>query len=165
MKKRLTNFVTAPFLVALLLITSNPAAAATIPRQAPAQDPAQDSATSYQPKFPGDPARSDSEFDALGYLRVLMRAQHVFYKQHGHYATSLAELVHTGTFTRRMVNPQQGGYQVSFKGKEDSFSVTMTPNQIDAAHRSFYGNDEGKIRADEDKVADDRSPVIGKAFR
>ena len=31
--------------------------------------------TPYQPKFPGDPARSDSEAQALGYMRVVIRAQ------------------------------------------------------------------------------------------
>ena len=32
----------------------------------------------YQPKFPGDPARSDSEAAALAYMRVVIRAQHRF---------------------------------------------------------------------------------------
>jgi hypothetical protein len=128
--------------------------------------PAQTAAiNTYQPKFPGDPARSDSEADALGYLRVAMRAEHLFNKQYGHYATSLHELVHSGSFTRRMVNPQQGDYTVSFKGKKDSFAITMSPNQIDANHRSFYGSEDGKIHADEEKPADDKSPVISKAFR
>jgi hypothetical protein len=130
-----------------------------------AQDGSQSPASTYQPKFPGDPAHSDSEAAALGYLRVAMRAQHLFNKQYGHYATSLPELVHTGTFTRRMISPQQGDYVVSFKGKKDAFAISISPNSIDANHRSFYGNEDGKIHADNDKAADDKSPVISKAFR
>jgi hypothetical protein len=129
------------------------------------QSNAQPPTSTYQPKFPGDPAHSDSEAAALGYLRVAMRAEHLFNRQYGHYATSLPELVHTGTFTRRMVNPDQGDYVVSFQGKKDGFAITMSPNQIDANHRSFYGNGDGKIHADEEKPADDKSAVISKAFR
>lgn len=169
MKKSLTIFVTA-FFIALFLpslvsgqssSTQNPSSQTSAP-EAPA---AQIQPPAYQPKFPGDPAHSDSEADALGYLRVAMRAEHLFNKHYGHYAESLPELVHTGSFTKRMLNPQQGDYSMSFKGKKDGFAVTMTPNQPDQAHRSFYGNEDGKIHADEEKPADENSPVISKAFR
>jgi hypothetical protein len=125
-----------------------------------AQAPAQPSASTYQPKFPGDPARSDSEAAALAYMRVVIRAQHRFNKQYDHYATSLAELVHSGSFTKRMVNPDRGDYTASFKGKKDSFILTMTPKQLDAQHRSFYAEDDGKIHAEETKPADGDSPVV-----
>jgi hypothetical protein len=117
-------------------------------------------ASSYTPKFAGDPARSDSEAAALAYMRVVIRAQHHFNKQYGHYAETLAELVHTGTFTKRMVNPDRGDYHVSFKGKKDSFVLSMTPNTLDAQHRSFFANEDGKIHADEEKPADEKSPVV-----
>ena len=133
--------------------------ALAVPSFAQATPPPQ-SSTTYQPKFPGDPARSDSEADALAYMRVVIRAQHHFNKQYGHYATSLAELVHSGSFTKRMVNPDRGDYTASFKGKKDSFVLTMTPNHLDADHRSFYAEDDGKIHADETKPADADSPVI-----
>src|SRR5579864_6655274 len=71
--------------------------------------------TTYQPKFPGDPARSDSEAAALAYMRVVLRAQRLFNKQYDHFATSLAELVHSGSFTKRMVNPDRGDYAASFR--------------------------------------------------
>ena len=32
----------------------------------------------------------------------------------------------------------------------------MMPNHPDADHRSFYGNEDGKIHADEEKPADER---------
>jgi hypothetical protein len=121
---------------------------------------AQTPAGTYQPKFHGDPARSDSEAAALAYMRVVLRAQHRFEKQYGHFATSLAELVHSGSFTKRMVNPDRGDYIASFEGKKDSYVLTMTPKQLDAQHRSFYAEDDGKIHADEEKPADAKSPVV-----
>jgi hypothetical protein len=116
--------------------------------------------TAYQPKFPGDPARSDSEAVALGYMRTVLRAQRLYKKKHDHFAASLAELVHTGSFTRRMTNTTQGEYTVGFRSHKDGFELTMTPNQMDAEHRSFYATDDGQIHADETKPADDKSPVV-----
>jgi hypothetical protein len=121
---------------------------------------AQAAGSTYQPKFPGDPARSDSEAAALAYMRVVLRAQHRFEKQYGHFATSLAELVHSGSFTKRMVDPNRGDYTAGFKGKKDSFILVMTPQHLDAQHRSFYAEDDGKIHADEEKPADADSPVV-----
>jgi hypothetical protein len=116
--------------------------------------------STYQPKFPGDPARSDSEAGALGYMRTVLRAQKQFNKQYAHFATTLAELVHSGSFTKRMTNTDRGDYTVGFRGKKDSFVLTMTPKQMDAAHRSFYAEDDGKIHAAEDKPADGDSPIV-----
>jgi len=131
----------------------------TTPSTEPA--PSTQTATSaYTPKFHGDPARSDSEAAALAYMRVVIRAQKQFNKQYDHYATSLADLVHSGSFTKRMVNPDRGDYTVGFKGKTDSYILIMTPKQLDAQHRSFYAEDDGKIHADEEKPADASSPVL-----
>lgn len=116
--------------------------------------------STYTPKFRGDPARSDSEGAALAYMRVVIRAQKQFNKQYGHYATSLQELVHSGSFTKRMVNPDRGDYTASFRGKKDSYVLTMTPKNMDAQHRSFYADEDGKIRGDESKPADASSPVV-----
>jgi len=135
-------------LAAVMLLASAPAIAAQTP------------APEYKPKFAGDPARSESEAAALGYMRVVLRAQHQFDKQYGHFAVSLTELVHSGSFTKRMVDPNRGDYTASFKGKKDSFVLTMTPNHLDAEHRSFYAEDDGKIHADEEKPADANSPVV-----
>jgi hypothetical protein len=151
MRKNSTCFLAA--------IASIAIAASTLVAQAPVVAP-QTSAPAYQPKFPGDPARSESEAAALAYMRVVLRAQHRFDKQYGHFATSLAELVHSGSFTKRMVNPDRGDYTASFEGKKDSFILTMTPKQLDAQHRSFYAEDDGKIHADEEKPADAKSPAV-----
>ena len=116
--------------------------------------------TGYKPKFAGDPARSDSEAAALAYMRVAIRAQRQFNKQYGHFALSLTDLVHSGSFTKRMVNPDRGDYEVSFKGKKDGYVLSMMPKQLDGTHRSFYAEDDGKIHADEEKPADADSPVV-----
>src|SRR5437899_11741042 len=116
----------------------------------------------YQPKFKGDPARSDSEAAALGYMRTFLRAQRIYRKKNGHYATSLLELAKTGSFTRRMVSTDRGDYTVKFRAHKDkdTFEVTMVPKQLDATHRSFFSDQEGKIRADEQKEADESSEVL-----
>jgi hypothetical protein len=114
----------------------------------------------YKPKFPGDPARSDSEAQALGYMRTVLRAQKQYNKKYGKFADSLNSLVHTGSFTKRMVATDRGDYTVGFKQKKDSFQLTMTPKQMDAQHRSFYAEDDGKIHAEEDKAANGDSPVL-----
>lgn len=142
---------------ALALIAFAPSAIAQQTESAP---PSQTPPPTYTPKFPGDPARSDSEAAALAYMRVVIRAQRQFNKQYGHFATTLPELVHSGTFTKRMVNPDRGDYTASFKGKNDSYVLTMTPKFLDAQHRSFYAEEDGKIHADETKAAAADSPVV-----
>ena len=117
----------------------------------------------YQPKFKGDPARSDSEAAALGYLRTFLRAQKIYKKKNGHYATTLMELSKTGSFTRRMASStDRGDYTVKFRPHKDkdTFEIIMVPKQQDATHRSFFSDEQGKIRADETKEADESSEVL-----
>ena len=116
--------------------------------------------TAYQPKFKGDPARSDSEANALGYMRTVIRAQQQYYKKNNKYASSLADLVHTGSFTKRMTQTDRGDYTVSFHSRKDGYELTMTPKQVDAEHRSFYATEDGVMHADEQKAADENSPVV-----
>ncbi len=134
--------------------------AQTSPAQTPPTPAPPPPVITYQPKFSGDHARSDSEATALAYMRVVLRAQRQFNKQYNHFATSLPELVHSGSFTKRMVNTERGDYVARFDGKKDSFVLTMTPKQLDAQHRSFYAEDDFKIHADETKLADGNSPVV-----
>jgi hypothetical protein len=116
--------------------------------------------TPYQPKFKGDPAKSDSEAAALGYMRTVLRAQKIYYKKNNKYAASLADLVHTGSFTKRMVNPDRGDYSVGFRRNKDGFDLTMTPKQLDAEHRSFYADEDNQIHADDQAAATEKSPVV-----
>jgi hypothetical protein len=114
----------------------------------------------YQPKFPGDPARSEPEASALGYMRTVLRAQNQYKKKNGKYAASLAALVHTGSFTRRMTNTDRGDYTVSFRSRKDGFELALTPKLLDATHRSFYADEDGTIHVEEEKAADSSSPPV-----
>ena len=114
----------------------------------------------YQPKFPGDPARSGSEAAALGYMRTVIRAQREYKKKNTKFAPSLKALVHTGSFTRRMTKTDRGDYTVSFQSKKDGFELALTPKQMDSAHRSFYADEDGVIHAEEDKAASETSPTV-----
>jgi hypothetical protein len=150
------------FLLAILPVA---AASPAIPQpSAQTETPAQTASPaqgSYQPKFAGDPARSDAESGALGYLRVVVRAQKLYNKKHNQYATSLMDLVNTGSFTRRMAKTtERGDYTVSFKGKKDGYVLSMTPKNLDAEHRSFYAEEDGVIHGDESKAADASSPKV-----
>lgn len=116
--------------------------------------------TPYQPKFPGDPARSDSEAVALGYMRTVLRAQHTYHVKNGKYADSLSDLVHTGTFTRRMVSSDRGDYTVGFHPHKDGFDLLLKPKQQDAQHRWFYSKEDGVIRGEEEKAPDENSPRV-----
>ncbi|HZQ70477.1 MAG TPA: hypothetical protein VFA68_18260 [Terriglobales bacterium] len=116
--------------------------------------------TTYQPKFVGDPAHSDSEAAALGYMRTVLRAQRQYKQKYSHYATSLNDLVHTGSFTRRMTKTDRGDYTVGFRSHKDGFELTMTPKQLDAQHRSFYAKEDGVIHADEQNAANENSPPV-----
>ena len=130
------------------------------PEQAPTQAPTQAPAP-YQPKFTGDPARSESEAQALAYMRTMLRAQREYKKRHNHYAESLAALAGTGSFTRRLArSTERGDYTVSFRFHKDGFVLTMTPKQMDTEHRSFYAEEDGVIHADDQKAADLSSPKI-----
>ena len=141
--------------LALFLSILPVAGASTVLAEVPAAP------TAYQPKFPGDPARSDSEAGALGFMRVVVRAQKEYNKKHDEYATSFADLVNHGSFTRRMAKTsERGDYTVGFKGKKDGYVLTMTPKNLDAQHRSFYAEEDGVIHADETKAADASSPKV-----
>ncbi len=94
-------------------------------------------------------------------MRTVLGAEREYKKKHGgDYATSLAALVHSGSFTKRMVSTDRGDYTVHFHGKKDAFSLQMVPKQYDADHRSFFADESGKIRGEEAKPATAESPVV-----
>lgn len=130
--------------------------------QTPAQAPAQTPTTApYQPRFPGDPARSESEAQALGYMRVVLRAQREYKRRHDHYAESLMALAGTGSLTKRMARTtERGDYSAGFRSHKDGFQLTMTPKQMDTEHRSFYAEEDGIIHGDDQKAADSDSPKV-----
>ncbi len=125
------------------------------------EPPPAQAAAAYQPKFPGDPAHSESEAQALGYMRVVLRAQKEYKKRHDKFADSLMALAGTGSLTKRMArSTERGDYTATFRSKKDGFMLTMTPKQMDSEHRSFYAEDDGVIHADDQKAADESSPKI-----
>ena len=106
------------------------------------------------------PPRSQDETVSLGYMRTVAYSQRQYKKKYGHYATTLAELVHTGSFTKRMATTDRGAYTVQFHGKPDAYSLTMVPKQFDSEHRSFYSDETAKIRVEEDRPATAESPLL-----
>ena len=56
----------------------------------------------------------------------------------------------------------RGDYTVKFRAhkEKDTFEVSMLPKQQDSTHRSFFSDEQGKIRADETKEADQSSDVL-----
>jgi hypothetical protein len=116
--------------------------------------PQTSTAPAYQPQFKGDPARSQSEAEALGYMRTLLRAEKLYKKRHDKFATSLSALAGTGSFTKRMAQTtDRGDYTVAFHPKKEGFVLTLTPKQFDPQHRAFYADEDGIIRAEEGQPA------------
>jgi hypothetical protein len=116
--------------------------------------------TTYTPKFPGDPAHSDAEAAALGYMRTVGTAEKLYKRKHGEYAPTLAGLVGSGSFTRRMTNLDRGDYRVDFHGTTKEYTLSLVPRQFDADRRAFYMDESGVIRAEEDKPATGSSPSV-----
>jgi hypothetical protein len=147
-------------LALMLMVINLSAASAGAQEPAPAQTPAP-AATTYQPKFPGDPAKSDAEAAALGYMRVVVRAQKLYQKRHNEFADSLATLAGTGSLTKRMArSTDRGDYTVEFHAKKTSYNLSMVPKQYDEQHRAFYAEEDGIIHAEEGKPATSESPKI-----
>ncbi len=152
------------FCAGFLAVGMMTAGLALVQAQASSQTTAPPSAT-YQPKFTGDPARSEAEAQALGYMRTVLRAQHAYKKRHNKYAESLEELAGTGSLTKRMArSTDRGDYTASFRSHfgshDDGFVLTLTPKHMDSEHRSFYAEDDGAIHADDQKPADLDSPKV-----
>jgi hypothetical protein len=117
--------------------------------------------TPYTPKFKGDPARSENEAQALGYMRVVVNAEKNYSHKHGgQYASTLRDLVGHGSFTKRLLGPQRDDYTVKFKGTPKDYSLWMTPTTISPTERAFFVDDSGIIKAEEDKQATRDSPKV-----
>ena len=95
-------------------------------------------------------------------MRTVLRAQKEYKKKNNKFASSLLALVHTGSFTRRMAEPNRGDYTVGFKSNKDGFYLALTPKELSADRRSFFADEDGDIYADDQKAADEHSPKIAK---
>lgn len=118
--------------------------------------------TDYKPKFAGDPARSEVEALALGYMRTVVEAQRQFRKKKTKYAPSLVALVGSGSFTKRMLRTDRGEYTATFIGNSKGlkYGLQLIPKQFNPNQRSFFVNESGTIRADDDEPATQESPVL-----
>ncbi len=123
---------------------------------------AQTEVPAYTPKFPGDPAHSNAEAGALGYMRTVAYSQREYKKKHGAYATSLQALVGTHSFTRRMTATDRGDYTVKFHSTGKEWSLAMTPKTFDPSRRAFYMDDTGTIRGEDSKAATASSEPLNK---
>src|SRR2546423_7867498 len=105
----------------------------------------------YEPKFVGDPSRSESESQALGYMRTVLRAQKVYKEKHGHYAASLMDLAtHGGMVTKRMARTtDRGDYVVGFQHTDKSHKkvTTRRAKPSKKAPSSLTTEDDGYILA------------------
>jgi len=153
-------------LLALCLTLAAGSAAQTTappPAQTPPTPAAPSAGPAYQPKSQADKAHSESEFSALAYMRTAMTAEKLYYRKHNKYADSLSTLVGSGSFTRRMVNPNRGDYTVSYRARPAGagYSLVLTPKQPDPDHRSFYVDQTGEFRVDDEgKPATEKSPLL-----
>jgi hypothetical protein len=61
-----------------------------------------------------------------------------------------------------MASTDQGDYTVKFHANKakDTFEITLIPKQEDATHRSFFADDQGQLRGNEQGEADKSSPVL-----
>ena len=117
--------------------------------------------TPYQPKFRGDPAKSEAESQTLGYMRTVIRAEKIYLARRKEYAPSLLALGGHGSFTKRMAHStQRGDYTIHYRAKKDSYTLTATPQQYGPDHRAFYADEDGKIRVEDDKPAGPKSPIL-----
>jgi hypothetical protein len=115
-------------------------------------------ATSSQALLPG--ANSSSESAALAYMRTVMRSEFLYKHKHKEFARSLASLIGSGSFTRRMARPDRGDYTVHYAGNGQSYQLTLVPTSFDDQHRSFFADQDGKIRVDAQQPASAQSPLL-----
>jgi hypothetical protein len=143
--------------VALAQTTATPPAP---PFPAPTS-PALSSSGTYQPKSASDKARSDTEFAALAYMRTTAVAEKLYHRKHNKYTDSLQSLVGSGSFTKRMANPNRGDYTVTYRPtKPDGYALVITPKQFEVTRRSFYIDETGGFRVEEDKQATEKSAPL-----
>lgn len=116
----------------------------------------------YTPRYPRDPAHSQSEAVALGYMHTLVTAQKLYLKKHTRYAPSLYALTQlgSGSFTRRMAKTDRGDYTVSYHPGEQKYALQLTPKTFDEQHRAFWVNENGIVHVEGDHPATEDSPVL-----
>lgn len=105
-------------------------------------------------------ANSPAESAALAYMHTAMRSEFLYKQKHHEYARTLASLVGSGSFTRRMSRPDRGDYTVRYSSNGERYEMTLVPRTFDEQHRSFFVNEEGKIHVEDRRAATAQSAVL-----
>ena len=103
--------------------------------------------TPYQPKFKGDPAKSDSEAAALGYMRTVLRAQKDLQEEEQQVCRLACRPGPHRIVYQAHGEPGSWRLLRRLQPNKDGFDLTLTPKQLDAEHRSFYADEDGVIHA------------------
>jgi len=114
--------------------------------------------SSSQNLLPG--ANSPSESAALAYMKTVIRSQFLYKKKHQKYARTLMDLVGSSSFTRRMARTDRGDYTVHFSSNGEKYELTLVPTNFDDQHRSFFVDQDEKIRVEEQRPANVQSPLL-----
>ena len=93
-------------------------------------------------------------------MRTVMRSEFIYKKKHNEYPKTLATLVGSGSMTKRMARPDRGDYKVQYSSHGDKYQLVMLPTTFDADHRSFFVDQDGKIRVAEQSAATAESPLL-----
>jgi hypothetical protein len=141
------------FVISALLALSWAASPATA--QTTASPQAQ---ISSQNLLPG--ANSPAESEALAYMKTVTRSEFLYKKKHQKYARTLMDLVGSGSFTRRMARPNRGDYTVQYSSNGEKYELTLVPTNFDDQHRSFFVDQDEKIRVEEQHPANAQSPRL-----
>ncbi|MBV8207737.1 MAG: hypothetical protein JO041_13170 [Acidobacteria bacterium] len=105
-------------------------------------------------------ANSAAESSAIAYMRTVMRSEFLYRQKHKEFARTLALLVGSGSFTRRMARTDRGDYTVRYSGNGQDYGLSLVPAAYDDQHRAFYVDQDGTIRAQEGRPANAQSPAL-----
>jgi hypothetical protein len=141
------------FVISALLALSSAAFAGTT--QTTSAPQAQSSSPNL---LPG--ANSPAESEALAYMKTVMRSEFLYNKKHQKYARTLMDLVGSGSFTRRMARSNRGDYTVHYSSNTEKYELTLVPTNFDDQHRSFFVDQDEKIRVEEQHPATAESPRL-----
>jgi len=110
-------------------------------------------------------ANSPSESAALAYMKTVMRSAFLYKKKHQKYPRTLMDLVGSGSFTRRMARTNRGDYTVHYTSNGEKYELTLVPTNFDDQHRSFFVDQDEKIRVEEQRPANVQSALLNTRKR
>src|SRR5579884_2381086 len=82
-------------------------------------------------------ANSPAESAAIAYMRTVLRSEYLYKQKHHQYAKTLADLVGSGSMTKRMARTDRGEYKVRYTSNGEKYDLVLVPATADDQHRSF----------------------------